>query len=166
MLLADARSLAMGVTSGQWFTDTMGGYTTEYVFMFIAGYAVCHLICAYVEDIYGSQALIMEKEKDSLTDELTGLWKRKYLRHYFEQVVIDEHQKGALVIIDLDNFKHINDMYGHPEGDRVLQIFAMSMNETLRADYGDILCRVGGDEFVVFLHDVESEGGILWKVQS
>ena len=66
--------------------------------------------------------------------------------------------QGSLLMIDLDNFKAINDNYGHIAGDRTLQMFA----DTLRdyAGENDIICRIGGDEFVVFVKDIISKDEI------
>lgn len=65
--------------------------------------------------------------------------------------------RATLLLIDLDNFKLINDHYGHATGDRFLQQFARSMQGALRG--GDILARYGGDEFVVILPETELEQG-------
>jgi diguanylate cyclase (GGDEF)-like protein len=62
----------------------------------------------------------------------------------------------GLLLIDLDNFKVINDTHGHPVGDRYLQHFARHVQEALRA--GDVLARYGGDEFVAILPEADLEG--------
>lgn len=85
----------------------------------------------------------------SSTDPLTGLWNREYISEKVNGL-LDAGASGSLLMIDLDNFKAINDNYGHQEGDYVLNLFA----DTLREFSGenDILCRIGGDEFVAFLY--------------
>ena len=59
--------------------------------------------------------------------------------------------KGALLLVDLDHFKPVNDTHGHPAGDRVLQVLARRFQRTLRED--DLLARLGGDEFAAFVAD-------------
>lgn len=83
----------------------------------------------------------------AMTDALTGLYNRSYTENRVSEMV-GNGQAGSLFMIDMDNFKHINDNYGHIAGDITLKTFA----DTLRANSGenDILCRIGGDEFVVF----------------
>ncbi len=56
---------------------------------------------------------------------------------------------ASLIFFDLDKFKQINDVYGHPEGDRVLKLFAQQMRESFRTS--DVFARIGGDEFVALL---------------
>lgn len=90
----------------------------------------------------------------SCQDALTGLWNRVYTEEIVNEM-ISQGIKGALMMIDMDNFKAINDNYGHIAGDRTLKMFA----DTLRSvsSDGDILCRIGGDEFVVFCRDITSK---------
>lgn len=83
----------------------------------------------------------------SLTDALTGLHNRDYLEKSL-QALLDDGHAGALFMIDLDNFKDINDTYGHIVGDKTLQIFAEVLRSNSRED--DIICRLAGDEFVTF----------------
>ncbi|MCX7950120.1 MAG: GGDEF domain-containing protein, partial [Treponemataceae bacterium] len=64
---------------------------------------------------------------------------------------------GALLFMDLDNFKPINDTFGHQEGDHALVEVAHRIKRALRAS--DVIARVGGDEFVVLLTDMENEEG-------
>lgn len=65
----------------------------------------------------------------------------------------------AVMFIDLDHFKEVNDRFGHAAGDSVLQEVARAMRDSLREE--DTLARLGGDEFVVLVEDVESEEAAL-----
>lgn len=90
-------------------------------------------------------------------DALTGLWNRAYT----EETVngrLSHGINGTLMMIDLDNFKAINDNYGHIAGDQTLKMFA----DTLRsfANENDVICRIGGDEFIVFVDGVTSKSEI------
>ena len=102
-----------------------------------------------------------EFRKLAITDPLTGL----YNRRYFERAMKDElalalrhGDKHCLLLIDIDNFKNINDTYGHLEGDRVLQKFSDTLKEQLRA--ADILSRMGGEEFVVLCKRVQQNNAL------
>ncbi len=93
-------------------------------------------------------------------DELTGLPNRHLLLDRFELAVAlagrhDEHV--ALLFIDLDRFKHVNDTLGHLVGDRLLQRVALRLVACLRAS--DTACRYGGDEFVVLLPELSGKDG-------
>ena len=100
----------------------------------------------YATDI---QERMSEKEslsKAATTDGLTGL-----LNKVTTLDMIDKQIKfgGALFIIDVDNFKHVNDNYGHATGDLILKAIAEQIQYTFRKD--DILGRYGGDEFIAFI---------------
>jgi diguanylate cyclase (GGDEF)-like protein len=87
------------------------------------------------------------------TDSLTGLLNR---RGFLEQSAASNRwamdlRPTAVVLIDLDNFKSINDRFGHAVGDRVLQIFAETAMATLPSNA--LMCRWGGDEFVALIYD-------------
>lgn len=96
------------------------------------------------------QALDQETIK-SYTDALTGLKNRAYLEKELKKL-LEEGHRGTLFMTDLDNFKSMNDTYGHMVGDAVLQNFADTLK--LHSKEDDILCRLGGDEFVAFFTDV------------
>jgi diguanylate cyclase (GGDEF)-like protein len=86
------------------------------------------------------------------TDELTGLFNR---RHFHERLAAElaraqrEDAPVGLALLDVDDFKRVNDLHGHPVGDQVLIAFAGVLRDHVRL--GDIVCRTGGEEFAVVL---------------
>lgn len=86
-------------------------------------------------------------------DPLTGLYNRRHCEEQINQLVAFGRE-GALFMIDLDNFKLVNDTYGHIEGDHVLKLFAKTLKNLAIDD--EIICRIGGDEFILFYPDVKS----------
>lgn len=93
-----------------------------------------------------------ELEHLALYDSLTGLPNRHYFGQLLHQMVSDSvksGQKSALLFIDLDNFKYVNDNFGHDAGDAVLVEVSKRILAVIRAD--DALCRLGGDEFALML---------------
>ena len=92
------------------------------------------------------------------TDELTGLYNRRYFfdnaKREFNRAI--RHQRGLAVIsIDVDHFKAVNDQYGHPIGDQVLIKIAQLITPTIRAE--DIFARIGGEEFSILLSDTSKQ---------
>jgi diguanylate cyclase (GGDEF)-like protein len=87
-------------------------------------------------------------EMASLTDTLTGLANRRYLMEQFPKLISGKSNTGlAIMIIDLDALKPINDQHGHAAGDEVIVEIARTLRQAIRPD--DVLARWGGDEFVV-----------------
>ncbi|HZQ29242.1 MAG TPA: diguanylate cyclase [Acidimicrobiales bacterium] len=96
---------------------------------------------------------------DATHDGLTGLLNRRSFDELLAQASSRSHRYGwpfALALIDLDNFKGVNDRLGHDGGDRVLRAVGTELRRSLRA--GDVAARVGGDEFALILANGESEG--------
>lgn len=91
---------------------------------------------------------VSDIKSKSQQDALTGLWNRSYTESAVN-AMIGEGVSGTLFMIDMDNFKAINDNYGHIEGDNTLKMFAETMRDF--SSEGDVLCRIGGDEFVMFI---------------
>lgn len=89
-------------------------------------------------------------KKESITDSLTGLYNRRLFDVELNRISHSRHS-FFLFIIDIDKFKTINDIYGHPEGDSVLIDSAKILTRSFRKD--DIVCRIGGDEFGVLMID-------------
>jgi two-component system cell cycle response regulator len=92
----------------------------------------------------------------ALTDSLTGLYNRRYMETHLETLIekaSHTERPLALVMIDIDHFKPINDTYGHDAGDEVLRQFAGRLQASVRGI--DLACRYGGEEFVVVMPDAD-----------
>jgi len=83
----------------------------------------------------------------------------------YEIIRAERHQYGfAVIMIDLDNFKYINDTFGHPIGDMVLKELTAMLADGLRK--GDVLARMGGDEFAIILPDTPAADGLLVAIEA
>jgi diguanylate cyclase (GGDEF)-like protein/PAS domain S-box-containing protein len=95
-------------------------------------------------------------QRDALYDSLTGLCNRSLLMDRLEQALSKVKQSGdttfAIIFLDLDRFKNINDTMGHVAGDKVLNAVARRLENSIRP--GDTAARIGGDEFVILLENV------------
>ncbi len=92
------------------------------------------------------------EKRDALTDPLTGLANRRYINEHLQPCLLAEagnYLPMSLLLIDLDNFKTLNDTYGHDFGDKVLIAFTSMLNDKLRGT--DIKARYGGEEFIILL---------------
>jgi len=101
-----------------------------------------------------------ELESLSRTDALTLIPNRLRFQERLPQVLRAAHQLGqsvAVAMVDLDHFKKINDTYGHPFGDRCLQMAAAALTESVHRP-GDLVARYGGEEFVVLMPDTDLAG--------
>ncbi len=96
------------------------------------------------------------------TDPMTGLFNKSFVQKTLSAFC--PKATGALMMFDLDNFKLVNDLYGHSAGDRLLIRFAEILRRVVRST--DVVGRMGGDEFIVFCHDIRDERLVLEKVQT
>jgi diguanylate cyclase (GGDEF)-like protein len=95
----------------------------------------------------------------SITDELTGLYNRRYLNEFLERefnLAKRHNTKLSLLMMDIDDFKHLNDFYGHQLGDEVLRTVGQIINDNIRAT--DLGARYGGEEFTIVLPQTGFEG--------
>ncbi len=106
---------------------------------------------------------------NAVTDPLTGLYNRRLFEEQFERELnraqrYDQHL--ALVTLDLHRFKEVNDLYGHPRGDALLQVAATTLKKSLRTS--DYAFRIGGDEFALLLvqSDTEQAGTLARRLRT
>ncbi len=108
----------------------------------------------FVRDLTEQHAAQQRIEELAYSDLLTGLPNRMLLARRVDAAIeAAARERGtgfAILFLDLDRFKNINDSLGHPFGDRVLRLVAQRLQACLRQT--DLLCRLGGDEFVIYLH--------------
>lgn len=105
-----------------------------------------------------NELLRAKLQEQAIRDPLTGAFNRRYFSEALDQEAARssrENSPFSILILDVDHFKQFNDTYGHKCGDIVLQALANFLNENTR--HGDIICRYGGEEFVILMTDVASE---------
>ncbi|MGE3550894.1 MAG: putative bifunctional diguanylate cyclase/phosphodiesterase, partial [Geobacter sp.] len=122
---------------------------------------ITHFI-ANVEDINERKNAEATIERLAYFDPLTDLPNRRMLQDRLEQGLKRSRRQDngmALLYIDLDRFKQVNDSLGHPAGDRLLKELSRRLRAVLRDD--DVVCRLGGDEFAVILHDIHHEEDVV-----
>jgi len=114
----------------------------------------------------------LELQEISFTDVLTGIWNRRYmeeiltaeagqvLRNYQRARGNDirklDHRDLVFIMVDMDFFKEVNDIYGHPAGDRLLQLVAQRLSTVVRKS--DVLVRWGGEEFLIMTRSTDPSG--------
>jgi diguanylate cyclase (GGDEF)-like protein len=124
----------------------------------LAGFLLLGIIFAYVlaRTLTGLHERVAEQ---AVTDSLTGLWNRRRMRLMLVREVDRAKRFGhplSLLIVDVDDFKEINDEYGHPQGDAVLEEIADVVRRTIRSI--DVAARYGGDELALILVETDAEG--------
>ena len=153
------------IFAGEWIDDLDAAYHTLLIKLGAigGGIAVLTLLALLFvnRDITRSaemvEALARQNQYRAEHDALTGLANRTVLTVHLEQALVRAARygsEGALLFIDLDGFKQVNDKLGHQAGDELLQQVAARLKARLRAV--DTICRQGGDEFVALLEEVGS----------
>lgn len=114
------------------------------------------------------ESLQLQLSQQAIRDYLTGLYNRRYMEETLEREIARAKRESthlSVMLLDGDNFKNINDTFGHQAGDFVLKELANFLLEKYRA--GDVICRYGGDEFVVVMPDASVENAakraIEWR---
>ena len=123
-------------------------YEISFMIVFIV---LVTLLILYI--VYENHTRNKELLKYAQTDALTGLYNKETTEQLTDELLSeDENKSHAFLILDVDCFKQINDIYGHAVGDIVLQKFGKLLKGTFRE--GDILGRIGGDEFGVIMKNI------------
>ncbi|WP_305811378.1 sensor domain-containing diguanylate cyclase [Photobacterium leiognathi] len=153
------------VPNGKWLFIVQSKHThylEQNVYLKVAMYAFVLLICFYVyhrEKQFRKQhnsivAMNNQLHKASYTDELTRLPNRRFLNLQLEAIPqLTTECSYSIAIFDIDNFKHVNDSYGHDIGDEVLIGFANVCIDNLRSN--DIIARWGGEEFILLMKNTD-----------
>ena len=114
-----------------------------------------------VTDISARKHAENELRRLSVTDSLTGLYNRRYFFKRLSALLSAcqrNHRPVAVVMLDIDHFKQVNDQYGHACGDQVLCEVSVRIQSLLRQ--ADVLARLGGEEFAILLADTETDGAL------
>jgi len=143
------------------FSEKRPPMDTAQVFSFLLIMAGVSTVIGYLtEKLHEKEKKLQELNlcltQLTVVDPLTGVYNRRYLEMRLENEIKRAERKGypvSLLMIDADNFKQINDNYGHPEGDSALKQLSQKLRAFVRHE--DIVARYGGDEFCVVLPDTD-----------
>ncbi len=119
-----------------------------------AGASEVRFLARTYNQLYDQNRLAAEKlEFEATHDELTGLYNRKAYATALDKLN-ETGKRLALILLDVDKFKNVNDQYGHDMGDALLKSVADSLRGMFRSE--DMVCRIGGDEFAVIMSQADS----------
>lgn len=121
-------------------------------------------IVGIISDINEQKEEILRAKKDALLDPLTSLLNRRECIRRIEAYTMTDEEMGALILIDIDNFKSINDTNGHLFGDKVLVDLAAALRLAFRRN--DITARIGGDEFIAFMPHIHVHEDVVPKLET
>ena len=147
--------------------SSAGGDTRRLYLILIAGLAV--LCAGLLRAMTGASARMRDRaaanEHQALRDPLTGLPNRELFNRMIDRALADCPRDGmaAVLLMDLDRFKEINDSLGHFNGDLVLERVGKRLRTTLRE--GDVVARLGGDEFAMLLPSVQAKDSVTGAAQ-
>lgn len=114
------------------------------------------ILISRIKKTINNSKMIVSLTEDATKDKLTGLLNKtegvSRIRNALASL------DGALLTLDIDSFKLVNDLYGHDKGDQILRAFATLAKDSTRD--GDILCRMGGDEFLLFCRGLQGENAV------
>lgn len=144
-LLVQDVALLKSLIPPYWIISLLGGLTAIF----------------FVDYIGKTQYLLMKYEQESTTDFLTGLNNVRQFDAVWNTLInnaTEKNEKLSLLIIDIDHFKHVNDTYGHPVGDKILKELGKILKDISRSF--DIVSRNGGEEFSVILPDCQHDQAV------
>lgn len=147
-----------------------GNHTRKYCFQSMEDYTLCWMeltvhvfqeqdagkiyALLYLKNIDSAKKRELEQEMAAMRDPLTNVFNRRSFEQEVTSFMLGEKDAfGAMLLVDMDDFKKINDTYGHLKGDEVLKKMTDVLMSTFRRK--DVIGRLGGDEFLVFMKDVK-----------
>ena len=148
------------VTKGLYLRKTLGFFSLEFFIMCVAGFIIVTVMTNYLRSLFEDMQKVTGVEIDVEADPLTGLWPKPYLEKCYEKYVLEQKHQSALVILELDNLKELNEEYDEYTGDRALCAFADVLRETFRVSDLSVICRVGGPKFAVLVPLLEDESDL------
>ncbi len=119
------------------------------------------LFCRILSSALNNIEMYETVQNLSNIDALTGLYNRRYLQERIEHMVNEAGRLGnslAVIMLDIDHFKKVNDRYGHKAGDDVIRFIARVLKKSIRKV--DVAARYGGEEFIVLLHNTTADGAV------
>lgn len=125
---------------------------SDFIFFVLFGVFMCAFLLLFIQKVKETKAKL---QKLAYLDSLTGAANRLLLKEKFDFLKESKAHSIALLFLDMDGFKKINDTYGHEIGDQLLVVSVSRINSVLRES--DLLCRLGGDEFVILLSNIDEE---------
>lgn len=136
---------------------------------FLFSYSICYVL------LFGGLTNLMlsdqadKHRREAITDPLTELFNRRYFMTQGKSLLSSAHRHNhemAFIICDIDNFKRINDSYGHGTGDMVIKAFAKILKQEVREE--DLLSRIGGEEFAIMLPhtDIDTAKDVAERIRT
>lgn len=117
---------------------------------------------ALLHQVFSENAKEIQNELEK--DSLTGFLNRRYFEEKVNNYLLRPQVSGTFFMMDVDNFKEVNDTYGHAAGDQLLLEFAGILKKNVREN--DFVCRIGGDEFAIFFPELDKEQVIKKRAES
>ena len=152
-----------------WFIAESAAKTNIYLLLLLWNTGVRLIVFLTIAYLFSNLKIAYEKEKRlAQIDGLTGIFNQRFflelLRMEYKRSLRFSHCL-TLVYFDVDNFKYINDRFGHSTGDKLLKIIAQTLKKEIRET--DIIARLGGDEFALLLPETNYEAGksVLYRLQ-
>lgn len=154
-LMEDTGSRSLMVTPlivrGEVIGTIMLAHRKEQFFSY-ENYRLLQVLASHIGLSIANASLHAELQRMANQDMLTGLYARRYLDEQVSEM-LKLHEKGCLIIVDIDSFKQINDTYGHQAGDRILKQVCGIIKSTVRKT--DISARWGGEELAIYLPEAD-----------
>ena len=121
--------------------------------IFVASYTSA----SRINDLLAKGRILKQRDKDPLTNLRNRKAAQKYITDYLER----NSDLCAMLIMDIDHFKTVNDVFGHMYGDKIIRETGTKLNQIFRSS--DCICRLGGDEFMIFMTKLPDKDIVLKK---